>query len=224
MFFNYIMNNSYKPLIHSIPLSIANRTYDAGNTASSRPPPPEREAAKLESDVRKKDYAPKKSESSSNPTSAGAVNAATAVDANDTARSSFDGSRSSSPSPSAKPIDPEASDSVDFRNPAAFEPQQTIWLPRDTLDLALDAERVIAGDGICVTTEGASMDAKGHVDVSAAPPDQDRRSMDRPDRASVDRSDRASVDRSNRPSVDSQAADGKDKGPRKLRRTVGQRV
>lgn len=191
-FFNYILNNSYRPLIHFLPLSIAEHSYDPDNAS-----PGEAEAAadangltdasKREHDIRSKDYA----NGSSGPGKAQTGVSIVTPESSDSPRApatqrrangdgeSFTNSRASSPSPSAQPADPEViAAGVDFTHPAAVEPQQVVWLPRDTLGLAVDAERLIRGDGIEVTTEGAVMDAKGHVDVSSAPPEETRKSAD----------------------------------------------
>jgi hypothetical protein len=84
-------------------------------------------------------------------------------------------SRSSSPSPSAKPIEEEGP--TDFSHPAAVEAQRIIWLPRDHLRLMHDLGRDLDSRGILHSTEGAEMDSKGHVNVTMAPPEEVQRSL-----------------------------------------------
>ncbi|KAG9118704.1 hypothetical protein FRC07_006657, partial [Ceratobasidium sp. 392] len=48
----------------------------------------------------------------------------------------------------------------DFTHPAAIEPQQVIWLPRDRLGLAQAEEAEMKAEGIEVSTEHADMDEK----------------------------------------------------------------
>ncbi|KZV65766.1 DUF221-domain-containing protein [Peniophora sp. CONT] len=198
-FFNYILNNSYRPLINFLPLSIADRSFDPDNaTPADAQEAAEAngltDAAKREHDIRSKDYVngSSRADGSESPKNKAGVSVSSPqpsnrvptinpeADADAAERGSFtNNSRASSPSPSAQPVDPEAiAAGVDFTHPAAVEPQQTVWLPRDTLGLAVEAERSIREDGIDVTTEGAVMDAKGHVDVSAAPPEETRKSAD----------------------------------------------
>jgi hypothetical protein len=60
---------------------------------------------------------------------------------------------------------------TDFTHPAVSKPQRMIWLPVDPLGLAREEEAAIRGMKIDVSTAGASMNRKGHVSISAAPPD-----------------------------------------------------
>jgi hypothetical protein len=83
--------------------------------------------------------------------------------------------RSSSPSPSAKPVEDEGP--TNFSHPAAVEEQRIIWLPRDRLGLVHDLGRDLDSRGILHSTEGAEMDDKGHVNVTTAPPEEVQRSL-----------------------------------------------
>jgi hypothetical protein len=57
---------------------------------------------------------------------------------------------------------------TDFRHPAAAEEQRPIWLPKDPIGLVKEIERDLDSQEILHSTEGATMDAKGHVDVTPA--------------------------------------------------------
>ena len=88
-------------------------------------------------------------------------------------------SRSSSPSPSAKPVEDEGP--TDFSHPAAVEGQRMIWLPKDSLGLVREIERDLESRGVLHSTEGAEMDNKGHVNVTTAPPEDVQRDLSRPE-------------------------------------------
>ncbi|KAG8698963.1 hypothetical protein FRC09_006915 [Ceratobasidium sp. 395] len=62
----------------------------------------------------------------------------------------------------------------DFTHPAAIEPQQVIWLPRDRLGLAQAEEAELKAEGIEVSTEHADMDEKGHVELTGPPPGDEK--------------------------------------------------
>ncbi|KAG8707762.1 hypothetical protein FRC08_000307 [Ceratobasidium sp. 394] len=61
----------------------------------------------------------------------------------------------------------------DFTHPAAIEPQQVIWLPRDPLGLAQAEETELKAVGIEVSTENAVLDEKGNVELRGPPPGDD---------------------------------------------------
>lgn len=63
----------------------------------------------------------------------------------------------------------------EFAHPAAVEPQRVVWLPRDALGLCEREEREDRAHGIVITTQGARMDAKGHVDIDGPAPGEDVR-------------------------------------------------
>ncbi|KAI0035439.1 hypothetical protein K488DRAFT_76589 [Vararia minispora EC-137] len=197
-FFHHVINDSYSPLIRFLPLSLADRSYDPDRVSPTQAAA-DAEAAGIEGattsgpveddGVRAKDYAAEPI--SSKDVDVQGTDDATcerAVDEKET-RGSFAESRSSSPSPSARPVDPEVMAEPDFSHPAAVSPQQIIWLARDDLGLAAEAASTIASDGIDVTTDGAKMDAKGHVDISSAPPEETRRSVELARARSVDYAD-----------------------------------
>ena len=65
----------------------------------------------------------------------------------------------------------------DFAHPAAVEPQRVVWIPRDTLGLCEVEEGADRAYGVETSTQGAWMDAKGHVDVEGPPPGEDVRTL-----------------------------------------------
>jgi hypothetical protein len=60
---------------------------------------------------------------------------------------------------------------TDFTHPSVAGHRHTIWIPMDTLGLARDEVAAIRALGIDVSTTGAEMNERGHVEVSSAPPD-----------------------------------------------------
>jgi hypothetical protein len=190
------MGNSYGPLIRSLPLSLADRSYDPDRISPEQAAAAARaqkagegmrsshdaSTSKVNSPALKHEAIRMKDYGEVNP----AVNGASGTDHG----ASFEGSRTSSPSPSAKPVDPsETHADIDFSHPAAIEPQQTVWLPRDEFGMSDDAARTIAAEGIDVTTDGAMMDGKGKVDISSAPPEETKRSVELARARSVDIAD-----------------------------------
>jgi hypothetical protein len=55
------------------------------------------------------------------------------------------------------------------------EEQRIIWLPKDLLGLVHEIERDLCSKDILHSVEGAEMDSKGHVEVTMAPPENNRR-------------------------------------------------
>lgn len=77
---------------------------------------------------------------------------------------------------SIKAVDEDAGPK-EFYHPASVEPQRVVWLPVDTLGLGVEEERALKEAGVLVSTEGAKMDEKGHVDISGPPPGGDVRTL-----------------------------------------------
>jgi hypothetical protein len=60
---------------------------------------------------------------------------------------------------------------ADFTHPSVAGHRRILWLPMDTLGLAREEVAALTALGIDVTTAGAEMSERGHVEISAAPPD-----------------------------------------------------
>ncbi|GJE85442.1 DUF221-domain-containing protein [Phanerochaete sordida] len=178
-FVHIIIDNSYGPLIHALPLSLADKTggFDINREAAEQDLRDNSSTADghsiAEGDL-KKDPTRRSSVTStafasaqSSPDPAGAEPAKDAQDLE--ARERGDDARTANP-PAIKPVDEDAGPK-EFYHPASVEPQRVVWLPHDTLGLAEEEEREIRAAGILVSTAGAVMDEKGHVDVSGGPPD-----------------------------------------------------
>jgi calcium permeable stress-gated cation channel len=62
-----------------------------------------------------------------------------------------------------------------FAHPAASRPQQTIWMAKDILGLSAKEVKALQERGIVVSTMDAEMDAKGNVTIQGPPPDGESR-------------------------------------------------
>jgi len=58
-----------------------------------------------------------------------------------------------------------------FAHPAASRPQQTVWLPRDTLGIAEEEVKACRDMGVEASLKDGVMNEKGKVDISGVPPD-----------------------------------------------------
>ncbi|KAG5646753.1 hypothetical protein DXG03_002435 [Asterophora parasitica] len=139
--FNIIINNSYGPLLHALPLSLKDRTY--GGTPATELPPDADETS------------PSAGQSSAVADSSIEI---TPRDVKDSVGLKSTGKA-------------KAEEDYGFAHPAVSRPQRTVWLPRDTLGLAEEEERGCREAGVDVSIEDAQMDDKGKVDISGSPPD-----------------------------------------------------
>lgn len=62
-------------------------------------------------------------------------------------------------------------ESYGFAHPAVSRPQRSIWLPDDVHGLAEKEVKACIEAGVIVSTNNASMNEKGKVDISGGPPD-----------------------------------------------------
>ncbi|KDQ58423.1 hypothetical protein JAAARDRAFT_667498 [Jaapia argillacea MUCL 33604] len=159
-FFQYIINNSYGPLIESLPLSLADQSYTSEETSAIGEP----------NAITTRE---KRSESVS--TDGGKAKA------KETGGVSFPGAGVEADKDASHPL-PDiprrgSSGLVDegpkeFDHPAAVNPQRIVWLPVDDLGLGEAEAEVNRERGIEVSLDGAVMNEKGQVDVDSAPPDE----------------------------------------------------
>ncbi|KAI0631057.1 DUF221-domain-containing protein [Trametes polyzona] len=188
-FFHIIINNSYGPLTHFLPLTLADMTYGSTdpNVAAA--------AQELDDQASYKDVKTSSTEKRASSTRK-RVSPVGTVDS-ETSDTGADGKakgastvedveqeRAASAKPGAPGLEQEddRQSSIqgvdedagpkDFYHPASVEPQPIIWLPRDPLGLGEAEERAIRAAGIKVSTRDAVMDDKGHVDIHGAPPEE----------------------------------------------------
>ncbi|KAI0070905.1 DUF221-domain-containing protein [Panus rudis PR-1116 ss-1] len=157
-FFHIIINNSYGPLIHSLPLTLADKTYSAGDNQVN-----ERERS---SSVRSA-----ANEGQNNPALKNSSGTSTTPNSPITDTSSARVGGTHSREPSIKGVDEEAGPK-EFYHPASVEPQRVVWLPKDQLGLAEAEVVAIRERGILASVRNAVMDVKGHVDIQGAPPEE----------------------------------------------------
>ncbi|KDQ31952.1 hypothetical protein PLEOSDRAFT_1074367 [Pleurotus ostreatus PC15] len=146
--FNIMINQSYGPLLHHLPLTLADKTYnataslndesDAGSTAPVTGT--EKQNAITTEDVRDEDIKAdisKKERGMEKSDSRGLTE-----------------------------------EDYGFSHPAATRPQRTIWIPQDTLGLGEEEVAGCRDAGVDADCTDAQMNEKGKVDISGSPPDQ----------------------------------------------------
>ncbi|THU93637.1 DUF221-domain-containing protein [Dendrothele bispora CBS 962.96] len=174
IFFNVIIKNSYGPLIHALPLTLAEKMYSAADVDDESVP---HSPNGRSNDVEMHDRA-----------SGGGGNVRPSVDGSEVEHENLKSSAihnspaiaeeggkanlhdndndDQEPDPDApKPIDrpkPRAEEEYGFAHPAASRPQRTIWIPKDQLGLGEEEERANLEMGI-----DASVDLSGE----GQPPD-----------------------------------------------------
>lgn len=141
-----MISDSYGPLIHSLPLSLADRIetvpYQSEDQAVGKAP------AAVDPESQEEGGAGKLK-----------GNAASEED--------------DEPSPDSMKPRPQVD--YGFAQPAASRPQRVIWMAKDTLGLTAEEVAALRERGIDVNTEGAMMDAKGKVTIQGPPPDVESR-------------------------------------------------
>ncbi|EJD51160.1 DUF221-domain-containing protein [Auricularia subglabra TFB-10046 SS5] len=169
--FHMILNSSYGPMLHSLPLTLANQSY---GMPQDKDRPPSVEIGRDE-DAEDEQAVPM------SPDSHKRLRASLSPSEMDTASRS---GHSYTPMPDGQqPIrehyDPNEGthaegkhndEPADFDHPAAVEPQRIVWIPSDALGLG-DAEVAACRTaGVLAGSDNALMDDKGHVDVRGHPP------------------------------------------------------
>jgi len=155
IFFQMMINDSYGPLIHSLPLTLADhigeeptRSDDAPEESNGK----DKQAAITESDPEAQNSA--------------GVGRSTNGDEKPASPTSVD---------EEQDMKPREQPDYGFAHPAASRPQQTIWMAKDTLGLSAEETAALRERGIDVSTVDAEMDAKGNVTIQGPPPDEESR-------------------------------------------------
>ena len=172
-FFQMILNNSYGPLLNSLPLTLADRAYGMARDSS--------ETEALIGDRRSDGFGgdegqAKVAENETKPPE---------IDDSDVESNAGDGEVVRKPVTGKQavrgedgegygasvPMEGKRNDEpTDFYHPASVEPMRIIWLPRDPLGLADEQVRENIKLGIEASCEYATMDETGHVDIEGHPP------------------------------------------------------
>ncbi|KAI8969798.1 DUF221-domain-containing protein [Trametes punicea] len=183
-FFHLIINNSYGPLTHFLPLTLADMTHSTSDPNVAKAT---KELDDAESYIEPKSTDVEKRTARKRTCPSGSVDSTSgkAKDAPATVED-VEGDRAASAKPGAPGVEREEGEREnairgvdedvgpkDFYHPASVEPQPIIWIPRDPLGLGEAEERAIREAGIKVSTKDAVMDNKGHVDISGPPPESE---------------------------------------------------
>jgi len=155
IFFQMMINDSYGPLIHSLPLSLADHIGEEPTRSSE---------------------APVESHDNENLKKAAVVSDPEAQNDVGVGKSTNGKELPARPSSDDEPdMKPGEQPDYGFAHPAASRPQQTIWMAKDTLGLSAEEMSAIRERGIDVSSADAEMDAKGNVTIQGPPPDEESR-------------------------------------------------
>ncbi|KAF4583356.1 hypothetical protein EYR38_002106 [Pleurotus pulmonarius] len=144
--FNIMINQSYGPLLHHLPLTLADKTYNA--TASLHD----------ESDAG----------STAPVTGSEKQNAVTADVRDEDIKADISKNERGVEKSDSRGLTEE---DYGFSHPAATRPQRTIWIPQDTLGLGEEEVAGCRDAGVDADCADAQMNEKGKVDISGSPPD-----------------------------------------------------
>ena len=180
--FNTIINNSYGPLLHALPLTLAHKSYgmkqEPDLPSGEEGDEMEQENAEIAQEEREKGgkplppisqpaplggqpVSPTRKTAGPSPTDPNApFNKAKAIEAN-----------GEEDEDDVQPItEKEKTAPTDFNHPSTYEPQRTIWMAQDELGVALQEAKALHADGIDVSMEHAVMNEKGKVAIDGRPP------------------------------------------------------
>ncbi|KAG8826088.1 hypothetical protein FRC18_010140 [Serendipita sp. 400] len=176
-FFHMVLNNSYKPLLYSLPLTLAHKSYgmpqtgegddtnedesaDFGGDASPTSPSGVKASKKREESVQEEKIlvpspVPNTSHVQHNQGPGPSRDYGASVP--------VEGKRNEGP--------------TDFNHPASVEPQRVIWIPEDPLGIGKIEADHLNSQGVEASTENATMGDNGKVDVQSHPPGSDPNTM-----------------------------------------------
>ena len=168
--YHMIINNSYGPLLRSLPLTLAPRSYGMKAVVHEDVPGEE------EDDFGGTEDSPRQGGGSPKPT----------IDKDNilpvgTAEGIVQSNRGPEPSKeygASVPVEGKRNEGpTDFNHPASIEPQRIIWIPADPLGLGEIEAKALNAVGVEASTEHATMNDKGHVDINGHPPGSDPNAM-----------------------------------------------
>lgn len=163
--YHMVINNSYGPLLYSLPLTLVARPYTAGVTQEDVPGEDDGDFGGTE-DGSRQDGEKTKLKSDVPP---------------DTAKGTVQSNRGPEPSKgygASVPVEGKRNEGpTDFNHPASIEPQRIIWIPADPLGLGVIEAKALNAAGVEASTEHATMNDQGHVDIDGHPPGSDPTKM-----------------------------------------------
>ena len=161
--YHMIINNSYGPLLYSLPLSLAARSY--GMKAEDVPGEEEDDFGGTEDSSRQNGGKPESKIDNVDPLPAGSA---------DGIIQSNQGPEPSREYGASVPVEGKRNEGpADFNHPASVEPQRVVWIPADPLGLGKIEARALNAAGVEASTVHATMNDKGHVDIDSHPPGSD---------------------------------------------------
>lgn len=152
--FQLLMNNSFGPLKHALPLSLADKTF------SSAP------VERADTVAAARNGGGSEVHEMTSPKSAKRSSSLHEHDENEEYEGLTDQQKTSNRVARIK-----SEEEYGFAHPAASRPQRIVWFPRDRLGLAEEEERGCREAGVDCSVKDAEMNEKGKVDISGAPPD-----------------------------------------------------
>jgi hypothetical protein len=182
IFFHMLINNSYGPLLHSLPLTLAHKSYGMPQTGEQDEEIGDDESADFggeespdsPSDLKKKETVPPKARPGHNGVTEESRVPPPIMTGGNTGLQHNQGPGPSAEYGASVPVEGKRNEGpTDFNHPASVEPQRIIWIPQDPLGLGEAESSELMKDGIESSTENATMDAKGHVDIQGHPPGSD---------------------------------------------------
>jgi calcium permeable stress-gated cation channel len=149
-----MINDSYGPLIHSLPLSLADRLGEEPTRASEEP----RESEKSRDAVASE----KEAAIAADPEAQNSAGVGKSTNGKEVADDETD-------------MKPREQPDYGFAHPAVSRPQRTVWMAKDTLGLSAEEAAANKERGIHASILDAEMDAKGNVTIQGPPPDEESR-------------------------------------------------
>jgi hypothetical protein len=181
IFFHMLINNSYGPLLHSLPLTLAHKSYGMPQTGEEDEEIGDDESADFGGEdsasatdlKKKKQTVPPKADLGHN----GVTEEARVPPALGTKTGEIQHNQGPGPSKeygASVPVEGKRNEGpTDFNHPASVEPQRIIWIPQDPLGLGELESRELNALRIESSTENATMNVGGRVDISGHPPGSD---------------------------------------------------
>ncbi|KAJ7185579.1 hypothetical protein C8R46DRAFT_1172224 [Mycena filopes] len=168
--FQMLIKNSFGPLLHALPLSLADKTFSAGTVDVGRAETFDDDSAGNGHGVGhasgREAHEMTESPKMRHQTPTNQNKRASSLHENE----EYEGLRDQQKT-GARAARIKSEEEYGFAHPAASRPQRIVWFPRDRLGLAEEEERACMEVGVEASTKDAEMSEKGKVDISGAPPD-----------------------------------------------------
>jgi len=168
-FWHIIINNSFNPLLHSLPLTLASKGYGIDDDGDDRLSMVEAEGFGGD-DVNAEKRMAAATERHRRDSSSGEEG--NVVDPRKTAdiQTGTTGEAANAYGNAVATEGKRNEGPTDFNHPASVEPQRVIWLPHDSLGLAQSQVEALREAGVEASTENATIDDKGNTDIQGHPP------------------------------------------------------